>query len=57
MKRAIWASSETVSVMSRLAGIEVEQDRQVIALTQFLAQSIEDRFALRREAAEDQHRL
>jgi hypothetical protein len=42
-----------------LAGrlVEVEQDREVVALPQFLSQGIEHRLALRREAAEDQHGL
>ena len=51
------ASRETVSVMVCRRPLEVEQHRQVVALAQFLAEGIEDGFALRREAAEDQHHL
>src|SRR3954453_24139033 len=37
--------------------IEVEQDGQEVTLAQLLAQSVKDRFALWREAAQDQHGL
>src|SRR4051794_24271878 len=37
--------------------IEVEQDRQVVVLTQFLAYGVENRFALWRKTPQDQHRF
>src|SRR5262249_14769179 len=36
---------------------EVEDDGSAIALSQFISEGIEDRFALRRESAKDQHDL
>ena len=58
MKRAIRASSVTVSVMSRGAGhVEVEQDRDVVTLAEFLTYRVKHRLTVIRESAEDQHHL
>jgi hypothetical protein len=43
--------------VSTLRPLEVEQDWQVIAPSQLIPQCVEDRFALRCEAANDQYRL
>ena len=56
--RAMCASVETVSVRSRLCGLlEIEEDRQVVAAPEFVAQCVKDRFSFRREAAQDEDYL
>jgi hypothetical protein len=39
------------------AGLKIEQDWQIASLSQLIADSVEDRFAVLREAAEDQDRF